>query len=180
MIPERVMKRAVALVVMGLTLSVGMLAQGAKPAAAKPNFSGNWVFDPDATKANADAVKMNGLALFTEKFVGEQDDKTFTMKVDLGPMIVTAVYNLDGSVSKNMSPPAVAGAAPIEVTAYAKWEGATLAITSTSVSPSANGPVEVKSTRKLWLDRQGRLVIERTGTPAGSVMSSRSVYTRKK
>ncbi len=174
------MRRAAALLVMGLALSGAVLAQGAKPAAAKPNFSGNWVFDPDATKASADAVKTNGLALFTEKFVGEQDDKAFTMKVDLGPMIVTAVYNLDGSVSKNISPPGMPGAAPIEVTSYAKWEGATLAITSTSSSPSANGPVEVKSTRKLWLDRQGRLVIERTGTPRNMVPPSRSVYTRKK
>ncbi len=151
----------------------------APASAAKPNFGGAWVFDADATKVNADAAKMNGLALFTETFTAEQDAKAFTMHVDLGPMVVTAVYKLDGSVSKNTSPPSVPNAPPIEVTSYATWEGKTLVITSTSASPSANGPVEVKSTRKLWLDAKGRVVIERTGTPRNMVPPSRSVYSRK-
>ena len=39
--------------------------------------------------------------------------------------------------------------------------------------------MEVKSTRKLWLDDKGRVVIERTGTPRNMVPPSRSVYTKK-
>ncbi len=178
------MKRVAAIVIMGLALSGGLRAQTArpavtKPAVAKPNFGGTWVFDVEATRASANAAKMNGLALFMETFTAEQDAKAFTMKVDLGQVLVTAVYNLDGSVSKNMSPPGMPGAPPIEVTSNAKWVGATLVISSTSSSPSANGPVEVKSTRKLWLDAKGRMVVERSGTPRNMVQSSRSVYKRK-
>lgn len=45
--------------------------------------------------------------------------------------------------------------------------------------PGASGPVIVASTRTMWLDEQGRLVIERTGTPRELVPSSRSVYRKQ-
>lgn len=174
------MKR-MAMYVMAMVLVASTAwAQAPKSAPANPDFAGTWVFDPDATKANAEAAKMNGLALFMEQFVAEQDAKAFTMKVDLGQMLVTAIYNLDGSVSKNMSPPGTPGGAPIEVVSNAKWDKGTLVITSTSSSPSNKGPVTVKSTRKLWLDNKGRLIVERVGTPTTMVASSRSVYVRKK
>ena len=171
---------SLAAVVALLILTSATSAQVPKAAALKPNFAGTWIFDAEATKANADAAKMNGLALFMEQFVAEHDAKAFVMKVDLGQMLVTATYKLDGSTSRNMSPPGTPGAAPIEVTSNATWDGGTLVITSTSSSPSAKGPVEVKSTRKLWLDERGRMVVERFGTPTNMVAPSRSVYTRKK
>jgi hypothetical protein len=153
---------------------------GASCTKAKPNFAGTWDFDVEATKASAAEAKMDGLALFMEHFTAEQDAKAFTMKVDLGQMTVTAAYKLDGSVSKNMSPAGVPGADPIEVTSNATWDGNTLVVTSTSSSASAGGPVEVKSTRKMWLDEKGRLVIERFGTPDTLVRHTRSVYTQAK
>lgn len=168
------MKRVVAMMIVVLALS------GPSCAKAAPNFSGTWTFDIEATKASAAAAQMDGLALFMEKFSTEQNAKVFSMKVELGQMMVTAVYNLDGSVSKNMSPSGTSGADPIEVTSIAKWDGNTLVIASTSTSPSANGPIEVKSTRKLWLDAEGRLVIERSGTPTTIVRPSRSVYKKDK
>ena len=158
---------------------VALGAGVARAQTAPPNFAGAWVFDPDATRVNADAAKMNGLALFTEKFTTEMTAAAFTMHVDLGPMVVHATYKLDGSVSKNMSPPSMPGQPEIEVTSNATWEGNTLVVTSVSASPSANGPVEVKSTRKLSLDAQGRLVVERFGTPANMVPTTRSVYKKK-
>lgn len=176
----RILKRALVALAALMLLSGAAGAQAPKPAAAKANFAGSWVFDPDATKVNADAAKMNGIALFLEKFDALQDDKVFTMKVDLGPMVVTAIYKLDGSPSKNMSPPSQPNQPPIEVTSIAKWEAGALVIRSTSTSPGADGkPVEVKSTRKLWLDDKGRLLIERVGTPKNMVPSSRSVYVKK-
>ena len=36
----------------------------------------------------------------------------------------------------------------------------------------------IETRRVLWLDKDGTLVIERTGTPASEVTPSRSVYTR--
>ena len=157
---------------------VALGAGVARAQTAPPNFAGAWVFDPDATRVNADAAKMNGLALFTEKFTTEMTAGAFTMHVDLGPMVVHATYKLDGSVSKNMSPPGMPGQPDIEVTSRATWQGKTLVVTSTSASPSANGPVTVTSTRKFWLDDKGRLVIERVGEPKPMVPPSRSVYRR--
>lgn len=175
----RLMTPAAAVAILATVFTCVVSAQSAKPSATKPNFGGTWVFDADATKASADAAKMNGLPLFADTFVAEQDAKAFTMKVDLGQMVVTAIYNLDGSTSKNMSPPSVPGGAPIEVTSRARWNGAKLVVTSSSSSPGANGPVEVKSTRTLWFDAKGRLVIERFGTPRNMVPTSRSVYKKK-
>jgi hypothetical protein len=174
MVPERVMKRVAPVAIIVLALI------GVSCAKAKPSFAGQWNIDIEATKASATEAKMDGLALFMEHFSAEQDAKTFSMKVDLGPMVVNAIYNLDGSVSKNMSPSGTSGQPPIEVVSNAKWDGDVLVVTSTSASPTATGPVEVKSTRKLWLDAAGRLVIERTGTPETLVRSSRSVYAKAK
>lgn len=165
--------------VLSALIVVVALVGSAACAKPVPNFAGAWDFDVEATKASAAEAKMDGLALFMEHFTTDQNAKTFSMKVELGQMIVTAVYNLDGSVSKNMSPSGTSGQPPIEVVSNAKWEGKTLVVTSTSSSPSANGPIEVKSTRKLWLDDKGRLVIERIGTPETLVRPSRSVYKRK-
>lgn len=82
-------------------------------------------------------------------------------------------------VSRNASPPNLPGGAPIDVNSRSKWDNNRLIITSTSQSPGANGPVIVASTRTMWLDEQGRLVIERTGTPRELVPSSRSVYRKQ-
>ena len=138
--------------VLAFAAVVALGAGVARAQTAPPNFAGAWVFDPDATRVNADAAKMNGLALFTEKFTTEMTAAAFTMHVDLGPMVVHATYKLDGSVSKNMSPPGMPGQPDIEVTSRATWQGKTLVVTSTSASPSANGPVTVTSIRKFWLD----------------------------
>ena len=161
-------------------LSVCTVVMAVACAPARPNFAGTWVFDPEATKAAADAAKVNGLALFLEQFDAEQTADAYTMKVNLGPMIVTAIYKLDGSDSKNVSPPATPGQPEIEVHSRAQWDGAALVVTSTSTSPGENGPIEVKSTRKFSLDPKGRLLIERSGTPAAMVPTTRSVYTKKK
>ena len=106
-----------------------------------------------------DVAGAAGDALFTEKFTTEMTAGAFTMHVDLGPMVVHATYKLDGSVSKNMSPPGMPGQPDIEVTSRATWQGKTLVVTSTSASPSANGPVTVTSTRKFWLDDKGRIMV---------------------
>lgn len=175
MAAEMSMKRVVALAMVFLTMSAVACAKTPQ----HPNFAGTWVFDPAATKVVADEAKVSGLALFMEQFQAEQDAKAFTMKVDLGPYVVTAIYKLDGTVSKNVSPPSTPGQPEIEVLSNATWEGHTLVVTSTSSSPSATGPIEVKSTRKLSLDAQGRLVVERFGTPANMVPTTRSVYKKK-
>lgn len=157
---------------------VTMLVAACAPAPVA-NFAGTWTFDPAATQTSATEAKMQPVAIFSTAFTAEQTAAALTLHITLGPSTVDATYKLDGSPSKNVSPPAVQNGQPIEVTSTAKWDGDRLSITSTSQSPSASGPVDVKSVRTMWLDANGRLVIERTGTPTIVVASSRSVYTKK-
>lgn len=169
------MKRTV-LITSGLLLfSMAVSAQ----ARAIPDFSGTWVFDHTATLENAILVKMQAGPIFGDSFVAEQSRTALTLKISAGTLQVIAVYALDGSASRNTSPPAIQNAQPIDVTSHAKWDAGRLIITSNSQSPSANGPVVVDSIRTMWLDTAGRLVIERTGTPKTMVPSSRSVYKKQ-
>jgi hypothetical protein len=169
------MKRALA-VVCGVLL---MTAMAAAQRGGARNFAGTWYFDQTATTASAAEAKMAAGPIFGEAFNATQTPTSLTLHITAGTLNVTAVYALDGSVSKNTSPPAMPGTAPIDIASVAKWDGDRLLITSTSQSPSANGPVDVKSVRTMWLDAQGRLVIERTGTPETVVASSRSVYKKR-
>jgi len=158
-------------------------AQAPKPT-AHPDFSGTWVFDEPATGAAA-TVARKGLNIFGESFVAKQDTKTLTFEITVakGVAPVQAVYALDGTATNNVSPPQTPGAPPIIVTATAKWIGSKLVIKSKSQQPGgrANAPtvVNVVSTRTIWFDKQGRLVIDRDGTPKQVVASTRSVYKKQ-
>ena len=146
---------------------------------AHADFSGSWQFDASTTTENAKAAKMVAGPIFGDSFVAEQTAAALTLKISAGPLRVAAVYALDGSVSKNLSPGGAPGAPDIEVTSRATWDGGRLVIASTSQSDTNAGPVVVDSVRIMWLDAEGRLVIQRTGTPMSLVPSSRSVYKKQ-
>ena len=169
------MRRVMSAVFGILLLAVALHAQET----ATPNLAGTWHFANDETVAAATAAKLIAGPIFGDEFVAEQSATVLTLKISAGSLRVTAIYALDGSVSKNTSPAAGPGAAAIEVTSRAHWDAGRLVITSSSQSPGPTGPVVVESTRTMWLDEQGRLVIDRTGTPASMVPSSRSVYAKQ-
>jgi len=85
---------------------------------------------------------------------------------------VVAVYDLSGADSENVSP------GDIRVTSRASWEGTKLVIDSTSEGTDQGKPVTVATKRTIWIDAQGDLIVERSGTPASVVTASRSVYRR--
>ena len=68
--------------------------------------------------------------------------------------------------SKNVSP------GDITVISRAGWKDGRLTIDSTSESTEGGKLVTVKTTRVLWIDKAGDLIVERTGTPASVVTSS--------
>lgn len=161
-----------------LTLAFGLcLLTGSVSArhAAVPTLTGTWVFDTAATSASIAGDKMSGAPIFGDLFFAEQTAATLTLRIAAGPLRVTAIYALDGSASKNMSP----GNPPIEVTSRSHWDGDRLVIVSHSESPGPSGPVPVDSTRTIFLDAKGHMVIERTGTPAEMVPASRGVYRKQ-
>jgi hypothetical protein len=178
----------VRLITVGLAfgiVSVPIAAGRAQTEAARPNFSGTWVFDPDATDAASSPIR-NGTNIFGQSFVAHHDAKTLKLDITLAPNIpiVTASYALDGTETKNVSPAPMPGMDPIVVTAIAKWVGKMLTVESRSQQPAANASgqtmmIDVISTRTFSLDSAGRLVIDRDGTPKQVVPSTRSVYSKK-
>jgi len=169
-----------------LAMALGTIANGPPSALAHakhPDFSGRWVIDQPATIEAAQAGHVNGTIIFGESFVATQTAASIKLDISAGGLAVSATYALDGSESRNTSPPTTADGQPIVVTATAKWVEDKLVILSTSQSPgtgrgAVNGMVTVRSTRTMWLDAAGRLVIERIGTPASMMPASTSVYVK--
>jgi hypothetical protein len=174
------------LITVGLVIAaLGIAPIGAQTPKPHPDFSGTWVFDDVATGAVA-TVERKGGPIFGESFVATQTAKTLTFDITIlkGAAPVKATYALDGTETQNVSPPQTVGGAPIIVKAATKWSGDKLLIESHSEQPGGPGPnspkvVQVISIRTIWLDEKGRLVIDRDGTPAPVVPSTRSVYSRK-
>jgi hypothetical protein len=158
-------------VAVALLLAATTFAQG------RPDFTGNWIFD-EAKSANMDANGKVTLArMLGDRFQARQDAATLTLTITSGGLKVTAIYQLDGSESRNMSPDG-AGRPDVAVISRASWEGDKLVIRSTSTSEAGDKPLTIESVRTLWLDASGSLILDRTGTPASEVPPTRSVYTK--
>jgi hypothetical protein len=150
-------RMAIALGVAAVVLAAGVYAQG-------KNFSGKWTIDAEKTAAAAPAGAAAGggggggnrggggggnMPAGAGDITITMDAKT--MKVESGMQGATpAVYNLDGSDSKNMMP-GRGGAEPTEQVSKAKWDGDKLVITYTG----ANG----ENKTSYWLEG-GNLVRE--------------------
>lgn len=136
----------------------------------RPDFSGHWTFDRTRS-----AQPWNGRIVIApilgDECVATQTATSFEVAITVGGQRVTAVYNFTGE-SRNLSP------GDIPVTSRTSWDGDRLVIVSTSQSIVNGQPVKIETRRVLWLDADGNLVIERTGTPASEVTPSRSVYAR--
>src|SRR5438128_1184681 len=132
-------------------------------AQAKPNFAGTWnqVVDTAAQAAMAAGGgggrggRGGGRGGFGPTFTATQDDKTLTITRTMGQNEVKAVYNLDGSESKNTMQ---GRGGPQESTSTAKWDGASLVITTNG--QGQNGPTV--TTTKLTTDATGSLWVETT------------------
>jgi hypothetical protein len=114
--------------------------------------------------------------LLGETFTAKQTDKTLTLEIAVPAqrLNVTAVYNLDGTESRNMNP--VGPGLPDEpVFSKAFWDGARLVIHTRGTAQGNAPPLETK--RAVWIDAEGRLTIERS---AEGQPTTQSVYSRVK
>ena len=93
------------------TLSIAALATPVTRAQApepRPDFSGTWAYDAAATDAVASPDRTS-TAIFGSAFVTRQDAKTLTLDITVAPNtpVVQASYSLDGTPTKNVSPPVI-------------------------------------------------------------------------
>lgn len=146
---------------------------------APPDLSGRWEFDRDKTMQPGPDGRIVLAAMLGDAVVVRQSAKTITFSIDAGGQLVRAIYNLDGSETRNLSP-GPPGEPEIPVTSRASWHGKQLVILSKSLATEKGVAVTVDTRRVLSLDADGHLIVERTGTPASLVTPSRSVYRRSK
>jgi hypothetical protein len=146
---------------------------------APADFSGRWEFDREKTMQPGPDGRIVVAAMLGDAVVVRQDPKTIAFTIDAGGMLVKAVYNLDGTETRNLSP-GPPDQPEIPVTSRASWDGKRLVILSKSTAIEKGVAVTVDTRRVLWIDKDGNLIVERTGTPATLVTPSRSVYRRIK
>ena len=100
--------------------------------AQKPDFSGTWTLDPEASGAPAGGGGggggRGGGALGNGPAVVKQTADTLTIERTMGDNKVTSTYKLDGSESKNTM--MGRGGTPVESVSTAKFDGAKLTITT--------------------------------------------------
>lgn len=120
------------------------------------------------------SVVVSVSGLLGDKFSAVQDTKTLTLTITVAALgrDIRAVYNLDGSESRNLNP-AGAGQPDEPIFSRASWESDKLVIHTRGTALVNGKPLETK--RVLWLDKDGLLTIERSAEGAPTL---RSVYQR--
>jgi len=146
------------------------------PAAAQAptDFAGTWTLDAEKTMKPGPDGRIVMAPMLGERVVVSQDATSIKMRITVQGNVVAATYDLTGAESRNVSP------GDITVISRASWKGDRLIIESTSESTDQGKPITVRTTRVLWIDKAGDLIVERTGTPASAVTPSRSVYRRER
>lgn len=139
---------------------------------ATTDFSGTWTFDQAKTLKPGPDGKIVLAAMLGDQVVVQQDATSITLRITVQGDMVVAVYDLTGAESRNISP------GDVPVMSRASWKGDRLIIESSSEGEEQGRPVTIRTTRVLWVDKAGDLIVERTGTPSSAVTPSRSVYRR--
>lgn len=167
---------AVVIAFAGAPLAERVHAQAGQ--ASHPDFSGTWAYDTSKnTLSGTGQTGAVSAPMLGDHVTIVQTATEITMTIATGAQLVTARYKLDGSESRNVSP-AGNGQADIVVTSHAAWAGATLVIDSSSTSILRGQPVPVQTKRVLAVDTDGFLTMDRTGTPPGLVVPTKSVYRK--
>ena len=158
------MKRARTGIIAAAILAVASLAF-----AQKPDFSGTWTLDPDASGMAAGGAAPGGAPGGGGGGGGrgggrgglgmggtvKQTATELTVERTIGENKVTSTYKLDGSESKNSM--MGRGGAAVESVSTAKWDGPALVITTKA--DMGNGPQE---TTQKWTVSGSTLTVEST------------------
>jgi hypothetical protein len=143
-------------------IATAIFAVASMAFAQKPDFSGTWTLDPEASGMAAGGGQGGGGGrgggfggLGNGPATIKQTADTLTVERTMGENKVTSTYKLDGTESKNTM--MGRGGNQVESTSTAKFDGSTLTITTKM--DMGNGPQE--NTQK-WSLVGGNLNIETT------------------
>ena len=162
------MKRFISVFTVMVLFAGGVTAVMAQ---AKTNFAGKWTLVPDPNAAAGAGRGRGGFGGLGQGGAIEQNDKTITVTTTTQAGETKAVYNLDGSESKN---PITMQGNTIDRVSKVKWDGPKLVITTTT--NIQGNPIETTQT---WsLDASGSLVIESTSNFQGTPTTTKMVYKK--
>ena len=141
-------------------------------AQSKTNFAGKWTLvpDPNAAAAGGGGRGRGMGAGLGQEFTAEQNDKTLTVTTTTQMGTTKAVYNLDGTESKN---PITFNDQTIERVSKVKWDGAKLVITTTS-----NFGGTPRESTQTWSLEGGNLIVESTSNFTGTPTTAKTTYKK--
>jgi hypothetical protein len=140
-------------------IAAAILAVASVTFAQKPDFSGTWTLDAEASGMAAGGGGGGGRgggALGNGPSTVKQTADAITIERTMGENKVTLTYKLDGTESKNTM--MGRGGAPMESVSTAKWDGGKLIITS---KQDMGG--QAVETTQTWSLAGSVLTVESTG-----------------
>lgn len=153
---------------MTITIGTAMVAMlTATLLAQAPNFAGKWTRDAVKTAAAAAAAGRTGGAGGGNMTI-TQDARQLVITRLVQEMEEKAIYNLDGSVSRNKL---LVGGGWAEVTSTATWDGATLALST----------AQATGTQLIVFALEGDWLVQTTTNPGrvGGPGTPRVVYFKR-
>jgi hypothetical protein len=155
-------------------IAAAMLAVATIAFAQKPDFSGTWTMDPEASGMQAGGGARGGRGMAGPMTVKMTAD-TLTVERTAGQgAAVTMTYKLDGTESVNKQTMGRGeNAREVEAKSTAKWDGTKLVISTQR--PGMGG--EMMTSTETWSMEGGNLVIEGTGGRGGGTPQKR-VYKK--
>jgi hypothetical protein len=139
--------------ILSITCLVAVLFPLTTAAAAKPNFNGTWVLDPNRSFSNPPGLDQTMTVVHTD----DQINVDAKVKTQQGEQKVNETYKLDGNEADFAPPGGQPGA---KGKRKAMWlTGARgVVIEDVVTTDSANGPVTRKTTRKWTLSPDGSVL----------------------
>lgn len=138
-------------------IAAAMLAVATVAFAQKPDFSGTWTLDPEASGMTGGGGGGGRMGRGAGPMTVKQTADTLTIERTRGENKTATTYKLDGTESVNTMMMIRGG--EVEVKATAKLDGSKLVITEKRPGQDGN----VMETTQTWSLDGGNLVIERSG-----------------
>ena len=151
----------------------------------RPNFAGRWISDPEAAPAQGRPARGAPGTGWGSNITVTQEGTRLTVeypyysRYDMQPPL-RFVYALDGSESRSSM---LIGNGRAEQIARASWEGGTLVITTTYITPHPTGRdvLRTEVVHRIKLDNPATLIVETTRAAAlgGRASTTTTVYKKQ-